>query len=99
MAWTTPMTAVAFTPLSASDFNLHVRDNLAYLKTQADEGAATLAARIPQAHTVSTSQSTSSATYTNLTTAGPTVTVTTGTTALVHWALRGEVNPNGAPAL
>ncbi|OII61222.1 hypothetical protein BJP40_06760 [Streptomyces sp. CC53] len=93
MAWTAPMTAVANTAFTAAQFNTHVRDNL--LETapaKATSGGGRFFAssdtntiverRIHQAQ-VLTSQSTSSTSYTNLSTSGPTVTLTTGTHALV----------------
>jgi len=113
MAWTTPMTAVAHDTFTAAEFNLHLRDNLEYLKTTQDSVVSTqsglvtdvgtlqtqVAALTPVVHTVLTSQSTSSTTYTNLSTVGPTVTVATGTVAMVHYAARVSNNQNGSPIL
>lgn len=92
MAWTTPMTAVANATFTAAQFNAHVRDNL--LETEQAKasgaqnyfvttGANAIATRTPASHYISTQQSTSATSYTNLSTTGPTVTVTTGTRALV----------------
>jgi hypothetical protein len=95
MAWTAPMTAVANTPFTAAQFNTHVRDNL--LETapgKATAGVTTgshivksgtnqIAFRTASSASVNTQQSTSSTSYTNLSTNGPAVTVTTGTRALV----------------
>lgn len=95
MAWTAPMTAVANTAFTAAQFNTHVRDNL--LETApgkatagvsngsllAKSGTNAIAWRTPSQATVSTLQSTTSTSYTNLSTSGPAVTVTTGTRALV----------------
>lgn len=94
MAWTSPMTAVANSAFTAAQFNTHVRDNLletAVAKsTQSGSyfvgtGLNSLAERIAQSSTVDpvTSETTTSTSYTNLTTPGPAVTVTTGTKALV----------------
>lgn len=98
MAWTTPLTAVAGAQLAAAQWNASVRDNLNATCT----GLATAAGYIPvstgtnavamrqvKGATVSTSSTTSSTAYTNLAaTVGPTVTVTTGTQALV-WIAAG----------
>lgn len=91
MAWTTPMTATANSAFTAAQFNTHVRDNLletAPAKATASgqyfvaTGANAIAARTFGYATVATSQSTTSTTYTDLSTAGPSVTITTGTSAL-----------------
>lgn len=95
MAWTAPMTAVANTSFTAAQFNTHVRDNL--LETSPGKASAgvsngsipvksgtnQITFRTPFTNTVLTSQSTSSGSYTNLSTTGPAVTVTTGTAAIV----------------
>lgn len=91
MAWTTPATAVANATLPAATWNATVRDNLnataVALASAASQyfvatGVNALAARTIQTATVSTSQSSGSATYTNLTTVGPQVTMNTGTIAI-----------------
>lgn len=92
MAWSTPLTAVSNSPLTAAQWNASVRDNLLetapakfssagqlFVSTGANAGAA----RNPTAALVSTSETTTSSSYTDLATIGPTVTVTTGTRALV----------------
>lgn len=95
MAWTAPMTAVANTPFTAAQFNTHVRDNL--LETSPAKATAgvtngallvkaatnSVAFRTPSTASVNVQQSTTSSSYTNLSTSGPAVTVTTGTRALV----------------
>lgn len=92
MAWTAPMTAVASSVFTAAQFNTFVRDNL--LETAPAKattsgslfvgtGVNTIAERIPAKQRVGTSETTGSTSYTDLATAGPTVTVTTGTDALV----------------
>lgn len=92
MAWTAPMTATANTAFTAAQFNTYVRDNLnetAPAKATASgrffaaTGANAIAERVPSANTVATSQTTTSTSYTDLATVGPTVTVTTGTAALI----------------
>jgi hypothetical protein len=106
MAWTAPATAVANATLPAATWNATVRDNLnataVALATTASQyfvasGVNTLAARLMQTATVATSQSTASAAYTNLTTVGPQVTVTTGTIAVVLFtAAVSNTNTNSA---
>jgi hypothetical protein len=86
------MTAVANTAFTAAQFNTYVRDNL--LETApaiasaagqmfVSDGANSIAARTPSFATVATSESTTSTTYADLTTVGPSVTVQTGTSAIV----------------
>lgn len=95
MAWTAPMTAVANTAFTAAQFNTHVRDNL--LETapaKATSGVSngsiltksttnTILWRYPDSNIVSTSQTTSSTSYVNLSTSGPSVTASTGSRVLV----------------
>ena len=92
MAWTSPMTASSGSVFTASQFNTNVRDNLNQtapaLVTAAGQivvstAANTLAARTPAQGFVTTGQTTTSASYADLTTVGPVVTVTTGTQAIV----------------
>jgi hypothetical protein len=95
MAWSAPMTAVAGATFSAAQFNTNVRDNLnetAPAKATAagqifvSTGASAIAARTPTASVVATSQSTSTTTFTNLSTVGPSVTAFTGTQAIVMFS-------------
>lgn len=93
MAYSTPLTAVSSTALTAAQWNASVRDNIlvtpAALATTAGglfvaTGANAIAQRIPTAATIATSSTTSSTSYGNLaTTVGPTFAVTTGTQAIV----------------
>jgi hypothetical protein len=92
MAWSAPMTAVANTIFTAAQFNTHVRDNLnetapakATLEGQlfTASGTNAIVARRPTFSIISTIQTTSSVAYTDLATVGPTLTVTTGTRAIV----------------
>lgn len=92
MAWTAPSTAVAGDLVTASLFNASVRDNLnatgvaqvtASGQIIVTTAANAVAARTPSVATVSTSETRTSTTYGDLATVGPTVTVTTGTVALV----------------
>lgn len=91
MAWTTVPQAVANTPATSSWANAllaNLNETAAAKATVAGSifvgtGLHTLAERIP-AETLETAfESTSSTTYTNLTTTGPTVVATTGTKVLV----------------
>lgn len=92
MAWTAPMTFTANTVLTAAQLNTHLRDNLmetapAKATTAGSffvgTGLNSISERIPGAQRVSTSESTASTSFTNLSTVGPSVTVTTGSRALV----------------
>jgi hypothetical protein len=94
MAWTAPMTAVDNTIWTSSQWNTHVRDNL--LETMAGKattagrwfvstGANAIAERVITQASTTTSQTTTSASFTDLATVGPAVTVTTGTKAIVFW--------------
>lgn len=92
MAWTAPMTAIPNTVFTAAQFNTHVRDNLnetAPAKSTTTgslfvgNGVNTIAERIPAEAAVLTLESTTSTSYTDLATVGPTVSVTTGQNAIV----------------
>ncbi|ROP36293.1 hypothetical protein [Saccharothrix texasensis] len=108
MAWTAPMTAVANSVFSAAQFNLHVRDNLnetAPAKATAagrflvTSGANSVTERVITEANVDTSQTTTSTSATDLTTVGPSVTVTTGTSALVLWSCEMTNNTSGQVSL
>jgi hypothetical protein len=92
VAWSTPLTAVANSALTAAQWNASVRDNLLgstqALATTAGQlfvstGVNAIAARSPAQADVTTSETTTSSSFTDLTTTGPAVTATTGTRALV----------------
>lgn len=92
MSWNAPMTAIAGGIVSAADFNLNVRDNLNLTEAALAQnlsgffvttGANAIAERIFTTATVDTQETTASTSYTNLATVGPTVTVTSGTKAIV----------------
>lgn len=93
MAWTAPMTAVANTAFTAAQFNLYVRDNLnttpAALATVAGRlfvstGVNAIAERDIVESTPMGSDTTAGTSYTDLAGgAGPSVTITTGSQALV----------------
>lgn len=101
MAWTTPMTATANSAFTAAQFNTHVRDNL--LETAPAKattagrhfvatGANAIAEREVKQAQVATAQTTTSSSYTDLATVGPSVTATTGTKALVWFAVQMSNN-------
>lgn len=93
MAWTAPRTWVTSEVVSASTMNTHVRDNL--LETAPAKatstggiiygaGTNTVVERAVNNDSENTSEGTSSSTYTNLATVGPSVSsITTGTKVLV----------------
>lgn len=96
MAWTSPMTAIVGAVLTASQWNASVRDNL--LETAVAKattpggffvstGSNALAERVPTTASVNSDHTTSSTTYVSLA-GGPSVTVTTGTMALVFITAR-----------
>lgn len=108
MAWTAPMTAVANTAFTAAQFNTYIRDNLletaparattvsGYFVTS---GANAIAERYTASATVPTQETLTSTSYTDLATPGPSVTVTTGTRALVFiTALMGNNGTNSLSA-
>lgn len=91
------MTFAANAVLTAAQLNTHLRDNLnetapAKATTSGQifvsTGLNAIAARSPASHYVGTSQTTTGTSYTDLDTAGPSVTVTTGSRALVFFATR-----------
>lgn len=103
MAWTAPMTAVAGVIWTSAQFNAHVRDNL--LETMPGKATASnrmyittgnnaIAERVPSTAQVDTSETTTSTAYDDLTTVGPSVTVTTGAKALVWFGSWMSHNSN-----
>lgn len=94
MAWSTPLTAVANTALTAAQWNASVRDNL--LETAAAKSTGASGAYFVSGGTnvvvqrqmfddiVDTSEGTTSTTFVALATPGPVVTVTTGALALIN---------------
>lgn len=92
MTWSIPMTAVAGSTFTAAQFNQYVRDNLnetAPAKASAPNqwivsaGSNAIVARTISSALIATSESTTSSTFANLATPGPSVTAVTGTMALV----------------
>lgn len=95
MAWTAPRTWVPNETLTAALLNTHLRDNFNELDVAKITGygdyivstaANAVAARQYGWDRIDTSQSTTSTSYTNLATTGPSVTLTTGTKAIVFFA-------------
>jgi len=92
MSWTAPMTAVAHTVFTSSDFNVNIRDNL-LCEAPAIAANPTSYFVVDDLHsiverqfvqnTVLTSESTASDAWADLATEGPAVTVTTNEYALV----------------
>lgn len=92
MAWSAPLTAVANAVFTAAQWNASLRDNLLQtgpaIATTADRlivsnGANTIAERDILAGFVGTTESSSSGSYVDLATVGPSVTITTGGKGLV----------------
>lgn len=108
MAWVTPLTAVSSTALTAAQWNASVRDNLletgpakattsgGYLAVGA---ANTLVERVTSSAVVTTSETTTSTTYTDLATVGPAVTATASAKAVVLWSARMSNNIANAGCL
>lgn len=107
MAWGTPLTAVANAALTAAQWNASVRDNLletapakasnangGYFVTT---GTNTIAERNLLQDYVGTAETTTSTSFTDLATTGPSVTATTGSRALV--ALTASVSNSTVNAL
>lgn len=103
MAWTAPMTAVAGSVFTAAQFNTFIRDNFnetapAKASTSGSlfvgTGLNAIAERTPAFAFVTDSETTTSTSYTDLATAGPSVTVTTGAGAIV--AVFAQVSNNTA---
>ena len=92
MAWSSNRTWIAGEDLTAALLNTYLRDQLdetapaiatAAGRLIVTDAANSITERIPTTAYVATSETTASASYTDLATVGPSVTVTTGTLALV----------------
>lgn len=92
MSWTAPMTFVANQVLTAAQLNTHLRDNV--LETEVAKavtiggyfvatGKNRIAERLVLINRVNTTQGTTSTSYTDLETGGPTLTVNTGSRCFV----------------
>lgn len=107
MAWTTPMTFVSNTVLTAAQLNTNLRDNL--METEAAKaaipgglfistGVNAIEERAGGSANVSTSETTTSTSYTDLTTTGPTLTVNTATRAFVFLTVAMQVDTDNVSA-
>lgn len=107
MAWTTPPTWVAGQPITSAFLNA-LRDNL--LETAAAKattpgshfvstGANTLVERIGNRNAVNTSETTTSTSYVDLATPGPSLTMTSSSGALVCWSAAMSNSTANAEAL
>lgn len=104
MAWAAPPTFTSGNVLTAAQLNVLSADlnETAAAKATAggqifvSTGANALAARQPAGASVLTNETTASATFANLTTIGPSVTVTTGPAALVMVSSDSSSNTAGA---
>ncbi len=105
MAWSAPMTAVANSVFTAAQFNTFVRDNLnetapakATVTSSIFVGAGTnaIAERIPGGVFTSAAETTTSTSFVDLATVGPSVTVVTGTKAFIF--IRAGMENSGANA-
>lgn len=103
MAWTAPITFTSNTALTAAQLNTYLRDNMnetapAKATTPGyhfvSTGPNAIAERAWETSFIDTSESTASTTFTDLTTVGPTVTVTTGSRAM--WILNCFTSNNTA---
>lgn len=108
MAWSAPMTAVAGSVFTAAQFNTFVRDNLnecpaakaanpgGFFVTSATNE---VVERMPAVDRVDVSETTTSTSFADLTTVGPSVTVTTGSMAVVALTARTNNNTATQPCL
>lgn len=104
MAWSTPLTAVSNSTLTAAQWNASVRDNLLetapakattagrLIVTTAANG---IAERAVLTAKVATAEATTSTSYAALTTSGPALTVTTGAQAIVMVTAEMSNNTTG----
>lgn len=92
MAWTAPITFAAGSTLTAAQLNTYLRDNMleqgpaivtATGQYLLSDGANSLAAYVPAQSTATADVSTTSSTYVTLGSSTPSVTLTTGTRAIV----------------
>jgi hypothetical protein len=102
------MTAVAGAVFSAAQFNQYVRDNLnetAPAKATAasqlfvSTGVNSIVARVPSSNYIDTQQSTTSTSYADLATPGPSITVDTGTIAIVLFSAASAASANDSAML
>jgi hypothetical protein len=108
MAWITPHTLNAEDTWTHTDWNTYVRDNLNAtitgtvanaLEYCVSDAAHSLAIRTAGDATVATSQTTTSTSYADLTTVGPSVTKTTGTAAMVWFSCKMSNNTDSTQCM
>lgn len=101
MAWTAPMTFVDGTALTATQLNTYLRDNMMETEVakattfggiMVSTGVNQITERVGGSDFIDDTQTTTSTTYTDLSTVGPTVTCTTGTKALFFMTCSMAVN-------
>lgn len=107
MAWTTPMTFVANTPLTAAELNIHLRDNM--METEAAKATSlggifvadalnSIVERVGGNETIDVAEDTQSTSYADLDTVGPTVTCVTGSRALYFISCEMSIDTSGVSA-
>lgn len=105
MTWTAPMTFVDGYALTASQLNTHLRDNLLSCSTAKattitgyfiSTAKHKIVERIPGFARIDADETTTSTDYADLTTSGPSVTVTTGNAALVFSTMKLYINTANA---
>lgn len=104
MAWNAPITFVANAVLTAAQLNAQVRDNMSETAAAkattagrifATTGANALAERDLDDDIIETNETTTSTSYTDLATVGPSVTLTTGVRAIVWLNSTTDNNTTG----
>ena len=105
MAWTNPKTFTGAATLTAAELNLYVRDNMNETAPAAaltaggligTDGANSVLQVTPLGDEELAIEATTSGAYTDLTTPGPSVTVVTGTSALVGIGVRASNGSAGS---
>lgn len=103
MSWTAPKTFTANTLLTAADLNTYLRDNMRQMAPEVAkntggyfvvDGDNSLVERVPGSAQVLTSDSTTSTSFVDLATVGPSVTLDTGSLVAVWFA--AQISNSGA---
>lgn len=103
MAWTVPKTWTSSTTPTAAELNTYLRNNMLEtapakattpLSQFASTGANAIAQRNIKYDYIATAQTTSSTSFTNLSTVGPSVTVSTAGSCLVVWGAEVQIASN-----
>ena len=107
MAFTSPLTWVS-QAVTAALMNQQLRDNMnetapgiasAAGRLIVTDAANSIVERVPDAASIATSETTASTSFTDLATAGPTVTLTTGTKVLIAVSCIVQNNTSGAECM